>query len=360
MNTFEHSKWKFENCHKYGYSKEISDNFMKYDDSVYHDLDNECGNLRKASVIHKLVRKYAKGLLVDGAKYSDIVHSIENKIYELTKGTHEISHNIAFPIGLSVNCIAAHDTAMDNDIRVLQNGDVVKCDIGIHIEGDIIDSAFTHIVGETDETIKSHRLYPLLEASMDSVYTAISESGVDARLYEISGSIKETIESYEIDGKPIKAVIGLGGHLIDKYKLHGEKLILCAPHHTQKNHKMEEGEIYAIETYTSTGSGKLFQLAIDKTTHFGLNENVKNAKNANNDIVTKWAHTNRHGLPFTPRWTYDSGIQLNNVLDATKKNYLIAYPPLAESNTMAMTAQFEHTLKIKNGGVEIFSLGNDY
>lgn len=65
------------------------------------------------------------------------------------------------------------------------------------------------------------------------------------------------MESYEVEirGKvfPVKAVRGLTGHDIKHYRIHGEKQIPFVKNSDQT--KMEAGEIFAIETFGTTGRG---------------------------------------------------------------------------------------------------------
>lgn len=67
------------------------------------------------------------------------------------------------------------------------------------------------------------------------------------------------MESYEVDinGKtfPVKPVRDLAGHDIKRYQIHGGKSIPFFKNNDQT--KMEEGEIFAIETFGSTGQGRL-------------------------------------------------------------------------------------------------------
>lgn len=65
------------------------------------------------------------------------------------------------------------------------------------------------------------------------------------------------MESYEVEinGKtcPVKAVRNLSGHNIKQYQIHGGKSIPFIK--TKDQTKMEEGEIFACETFGSTGRG---------------------------------------------------------------------------------------------------------
>ena len=63
------------------------------------------------------------------------------------------------------------------------------------------------------------------------------------------------MESYEVElnGKtiPIKSVRNITGHNILRYKIHGDKQVPFV--RTKTAHRMEEGDIFAIETFGTTG-----------------------------------------------------------------------------------------------------------
>ena len=63
------------------------------------------------------------------------------------------------------------------------------------------------------------------------------------------------MESYEVelDGKtyPVKSIQNLNGHSIGPYQIHAGKSVPIVKGGEQT--KMEEGELYAIETFGSTG-----------------------------------------------------------------------------------------------------------
>jgi methionyl aminopeptidase len=57
--------------------------------------------------------------------------------------TDGLKRGWGFPTGVSLNHVAAHWTPNYNDKTVLQHSDVMKVDFGTHINGRIIDCAFT-------------------------------------------------------------------------------------------------------------------------------------------------------------------------------------------------------------------------
>ena len=81
-------------------------------------------------------REFGIELIKSGLSYLDIVKKIELKILNDGAG-------LAFPVNISINEIAAHFSPKHNDRFIFQKGDVVKLDIGAHIDGYIADTAIT-------------------------------------------------------------------------------------------------------------------------------------------------------------------------------------------------------------------------
>lgn len=80
---------------------------------------------------------------------------------------------------------------------------------------------------------------------------------MDVRIGDIGAAIQETMESYEVEiGQktfPVKPVRNLSGHNIKRYQIHGGKSIPFIKSKDQT--KMEDGEVFALETFGSTGRG---------------------------------------------------------------------------------------------------------
>jgi methionyl aminopeptidase len=129
----------------------------------------------------------------------------------------------------------------------------MKVDFGTQINGRIIDCAFT--------VAFDPKFDPLLAAVKEATDTGIRHAGIDARLGEIGAAIQEVMESYEveIDGKtyPVKSIRNLNGHSIQPYHIHGGKSVPIVK--TSDATKMEEGEMFAIETF---GCVRAYQVVV--------------------------------------------------------------------------------------------------
>lgn len=85
----------------------------------------------------------------------------------------------------------------------------------------------------------------------------LQEAGIDVRMSDIGAAIQEAMESYEVELNgtmhPVKCIRNLNGHNIDQHVIHGGKSVPIVKGSDQT--KMEEGEVFAIETFGSTGKG---------------------------------------------------------------------------------------------------------
>jgi methionyl aminopeptidase len=202
--------------------------------------------LRQCAETHRQVRKYAQTLIKPGAKLMDICNAIEDTNRRLIEA-NKTEAGIAFPTGCSINHVAAHYTPNMGDDRILEKDDVCKIDFGTHIRGNLVDCAFTVAFNPMFDN--------LIMATKEATATGIRVAGIDARLNEIGEAIQETMESYEVEirGKThqVKAVRNLCGHLIAPYHIHAGKSVPIVK--GGPTTKMEEGEMYAIETFGSTG-----------------------------------------------------------------------------------------------------------
>ena len=320
---------------------------------------NILSNYEKAGNIHIDICNYVKNNLLNigRIKYYDVVNSIENLI---------IKNNCvcAFPVGLSVNNIIAHDTSYKNDKRELNIGDIVKIDIGISVDGCIVDSAFTSIIKDNmnNEINNNDEIYyPLLCATEDATEMAIKACGIDVYLNDVSSIIKEVIEGYEIEInneiKQIKPIKLLAGHNIDIYKVHGNKLIYNSPHSSQSGKRMYEDEIYAIETFATTGNGNILQKG--ELTHFEFNELSKTQMKKIRKHQIGRILSERYFLPFNVRWLYDNyNINENEIINTISEfmnnKYIIALPPLVDIDN-SMVSHSEHTIYIGENNKKIFS-----
>ena len=114
-------------------------------DRLNSDFLNE---YRHAAEIHRQVRQWAQRNIKPGQTLTEIAEGIEDGVRALTghQGLDEgdnLKGGMGFPTGLSLNHCAAHYTPNAGNKTVLQVDDVMKVDVGVHVNGRIVDSAWT-------------------------------------------------------------------------------------------------------------------------------------------------------------------------------------------------------------------------
>uniref|UniRef100_A0A3P8UYH1 Methionine aminopeptidase 2 n=1 Tax=Cynoglossus semilaevis TaxID=244447 RepID=A0A3P8UYH1_CYNSE len=205
-------------------------------------------DFRQAAEAHRQVRKHVRSFMKPGMTMIEICERLEDCSRKLIKESG-LDAGLAFPTGCSLNHCAAHYTPNAGDTTVLQYDDVCKIDFGTHINGRIIDCAFT--------VTFNPKYDKLLEAVRDATNTGIKNAGIDVRLCDVGEAIQEVMESYEVelDGKTyqVKPIRNLNGHSIGQYRIHAGKTVPIVK--GGEATRMEEGEVYAIETFGSTGKG---------------------------------------------------------------------------------------------------------
>lgn len=203
----------------------------------------------------------------------------------------------------------------------------------------------------------------------------IKAAGIDARLGEIGGEIQEVMESYEvtIEGKtyPVKCIRNLNGHSIGPYQIHAGKSVPIVK--GGDNTKMEEGEIFAIETFGTTGRGHVIEDM--ECSHYAKTFDAPHVPLRLPRAKKLLAHINNTfgTLPFCRRWLErpDGGSATLNPKGAKQEKYLMAlknlvdngivtaYPPLCDIKG-SFTAQYEHTIILRPTCKEVVSRGDDF
>ncbi|KAK4992405.1 Methionine aminopeptidase 2 [Elasticomyces elasticus] len=317
---------------------------------------------RQGAEVHRQVRQWARKNIKPGQTLTEIAEGIENGVRYLTghQGLEEgdnIKGGMGFPTGLSINNCAAHYTPNLGNKTVLQQEDVMKVDFGVHINGRIVDSAFTMTFDPVYDN--------LLAAVKDATNTGIREAGIDVRMSDIGAAIQETMESYEVtlkDGNtyPVKPIRNLNGHDIIQYSIHGGKSVPIVKGGDQT--KMEEGETFAIETFGSI-AGKGYVRDDLETSHYAKRQDapkialrVSSAKGLLRSIDKNFGT-----LPFCRRYLDRLGhekylLGLNNLVQS---GIIQDYPPLCDIKG-SYTAQFEHTILLRPNVKEVISRGEDY
>ena len=288
---------------------------------------------RKAGRISGQALEFGAGLIKEKARLLDVANKVEAFILE--KGAQ-----IAFPVNIAINDIAAHFSPRHDDTDlVFQRGDLVKLDVGAHLEGYIGDTALTVEVGTTNCT-------DLIRSSKEALAVAIDMIKPGVEVSRIGAAVEQTILGYGL--KPIR---NLTGHGLRKFKLHGAPSI---PNVKDRSSEIiKEGTFIAIEPFSTTGAGEVdgkknsnIYSFVKKKTFF----TSRDAANLQKHIFEKF-----QPLPFAERWCYNATKAPEGALGVLTRAGAITYYPILREIDEGMVAQTEHTIHVMSDGCEIMT-----
>jgi methionyl aminopeptidase len=290
----------------------------------------------RAGRIASEVRENARRKYHVGSTLLQICESIEHEIKSKTAEP-------AFPVNVSLNEIAAHYTAEPGDQTVVRDGDILKIDIGVQIQGYIADTAVTVCYD------------PKHEGLVRAAEAALSEAVRIARVGTKSGDIGKIIESTiaKFGYRPIQ---NLSGHSLQQYTIHAGRSIPNI-RTIGSSFSLAANEAYAIEPFVTTkdGHGVVYEGRIRNI--YGITSR-KPVKEPDADEFLEKIWERFRTLPFALRWMTDiyEEKKVRQLADfLVRKRNIHAYPILVEGNGKVVT-QAEHTIITKDTGTDIITL----
>ncbi len=278
----------------------------------------------KAGEIAKKAKELARQELKPGIKLLDFAEKIEGFIKK--------EAGLAFPINISINDFAAHCTPDINDESVFKEGDLVKVDLGVQVDGYIADTAFSIKLGEKDNV--------LIKASEEALQEFIDNIAPGKTIDEMTKIVEDVVQSFGV-----KTVKNLAGHSLEQYVQHGG---LSIPNmHIKNKHQFKEGDVIAMEVFTTNGEGFVVESA-PTVIYMFVRPNalrLQESKLILDKIINQYKT-----LPFAKRWLKDvaSPVKLHMALrEMVERGVLHEYPPLRERGR-GLIAQTEETIIVKD------------
>jgi methionyl aminopeptidase len=289
-------------------------------------------SLRAAGRIAAAVREEGARLLRPGVRLRDVCERLEDDIQRRGGAP-------AFPVQSSLNAVAAHYCPAPDDDTAYAQGDVAKLDIGVHVDGWVVDTAITVAVGGDPAAQR------LVDAARAALEMAVATIRPGVPVHRVSSAIESALR-----GRGLVPMRNLCGHGVGRYTVHTPPPIPNVAEPTRDI--LAEGAVVAIEPFVTDGSGtslergraEVFRLLREEGPVPGARAEVMEAIRA------------FHGLPFARRQLRAFvGTPLEETLAAlAAAGRLAAYPPLMEA-TGRPVAQAEHTVYVGLGGVEVLT-----
>lgn len=277
-------------------------------------------------------REAGARLIVPGAMLREVSEAVEDEIARRGGG-------LAFPVQSSRNEIAAHYCASPEDATIYAQGDLAKLDLGVHVDGWVVDTALTVNVGDVPEK------RPFVDAARAALEAAIATAGPDVAIRRVSQAIESTLRSYGM--RPMQ---NLCGHGVARWTVHCPPAIPNAADGSSERLSLDS--VVAVEPFATDGEGEVIERGPAEV--FRLDPRRATGAVGVPEVVAAIRRFN--GLPFARRqlapFARESVEQTLRELRAA--GHLGAYPPLVEAKRRQV-AQAEHTLYVGAEGVEVLT-----
>lgn len=305
---------------------------------------------KKSGEIVSKIRSMAVDHVEANMKILDLVEFVEGNIIEM-------GGMPAFPCNVSINEVTAHYTSPPGDESIIKNGDLVKIDLGAHVDGYIADSAVSVLVGSDDSDFSPESLegekseqdlnLKMIETAQEALESAISTIRDGVEIGKVGKAIEETINN-----RSLNSVSNLTGHSMDRWILHSGVSI---PNIKEDNqHKVREGDVLAIEPFVTNGVGRVGDMNDAYIFRFLRERPMRmvQARKLLNIIAV-----NYRNLPFSQRWLTE---HINSKQHNMAMRQLLAsraiYPyHVLKEKSDARVAQAEHTVIVESDGCMVIT-----
>jgi methionyl aminopeptidase len=280
----------------------------------------------KAGQIASKVRKQAVEMMTEGTLLEDVAEFVETE-------TVRLGGKPAFPTNLAIDSIAAHYTPHSDDPLRFKPGELVKIDLGVHVDGYIADTAVT-------VEISTGRWTQLIRASSDSLEMALDSVGPGVMVRTIGGIIERGIKS-----RGFEPVSNLTGHSLERFNLHaGISVPNIADDSTAD---LKPGMAVAVEPFATNGVGRV---AGRKSGNIYKIIRMKEMGDKELDDMLKQIHDDFQFLPFPERWVAKRTPRSDKLLKRLLRHGVIATYPILSEIKGGMVSQTEHTVLITESG----------
>lgn len=274
----------------------------------------------KAGKIAAECLSYGCEIAKPGITLFELAEKIEGRIKEL-------GAKPAFPVNLSLNSMAAHYTPSTDDKTIFGEADILKIDVGVHVNGSI---------GDTARTLGNDKA--LIKASEDALSAAIQLCAPGVRLREIGKTIANAIADHNFI-----SIRNLSGHGITTFNLHSG---ISIPNYDNGDEtQLKEGQIIAIEPFATSGNSG--RVAEGKASGIYKLAMVKPVRDPAARKMLAFIANEYSSLPFASRWLEKDFPKTKFLMQILyREGILHSYPQLYESSK-GNVSQAEHTILIK-------------
>ncbi len=258
-----------------------------------------------------------------GLKILDLANLIENEI--IKRGA-----KISFPVNISIDDQTAHYTPSFDDKREIKENELVKIDIGTHIDGYSADSAMTYCSSKNK----------LIETANKALEAATKIVKPGLKVSELGSLIEEIVKK-----EGLGLIVNLTGHGIGQNDFHKEPTI-----HNVKNNSgyvLQENEVIAIEPFVCEGGGFVKESGTVEIFRYFQDRPVRSSDSRE---ILEYIKSNFGLYPFAKRWLLKkfTPMKVSLALKQLEMAGCIESYPVLKEQSGKKVVQSEYTIIVKD------------
>lgn len=268
-----------------------------------------------------------------------------NKVFKKEKNMQK---GIAFPVCISANtCICHFSPIKSEPDHIIAKDDILKIDLGVHIDGFISMVAHSIVVGANSENKVTGKKANCFLAAHYASQAALRLMRPGNDTYQVTDMVLKVCK--EFDCKPIE---GMLSHELTQFTLDGPKTIIQNPSeiHRKEHDKgtFEVNEVYALDILVSTGNGAARETTA-KVSVFKKTDEVYQLKLRSSRLFYTEVLHKHNMMPFNLRNFEDEKKAKMGVVECVNHKLVEPYQVLFEK-TGELVVQFKFTVMITSTG----------
>lgn len=315
-----------------------------------------------AEIVNDTLKKVIAKCL-PGAKVQELCEFGDKHLTEETgkvfKKEKDMKKGIAFPTCVSINNCICHFSPLKSEADVeIKDGDLIKIDLGAHIDGFAAVVAHTLVVGASKDNVVTGRKADVMLAAYRAAEAALRLVKPGIENFKVTDSVQKAAESFKC--KPVE---GMLSHQLQQHVIDGKKSIIQNPTEAlRKDHEKCEfdvHEVYAIDVLISTGEGKGRDLDTRTTVYKLKKETIYNLKMKASRQFYSEVDKKFGTMAFSLRSFEDEKKAKMGIVECVKHALIEPFTVLYEREG-EFVAQFKFTLLLMpNGPMKITGLQFD-
>ncbi|CAL4113968.1 unnamed protein product [Meganyctiphanes norvegica] len=307
---------------------------------------------KMAGEIVNRVLKHCLTKCVEGASVQEICADgdrlLEEETGKVFKKEKDLKKGIAFPVCASVNnCINHYSPLKTEGDTILKTGDMVKLDMGAHIDGFPAVTGHTLVIGASKDNKITGRQADVMLAAHYCAEAALRLVKPANHNFAVTDTWNKIAEVYNC--KPVEGMLSFQ---LQQGRIDGEKNIIQNPTEAQRKEvektDFETHEVYGVDVLVTTGEGQGREMDARVTIFRKTDETYSLKMKTSREFFSK-VQKNHGGMPFNIRSFDDEKKARMGVVECVSHKLVDPYPVLYEK-AGEYVAQFKYTVLLMPNG----------